>query len=181
MSELYFRVVFRGWECSHSIRSEMLLRYWCPDFSKKIDRSKKVGKTWKTKNRKLKKSGHQYRSKISLRIEWEHSQPLKITLKYSSGHQSLLLFMIEPGGLVLRKYCISDAVVPHTSSDLGRYRSLHNLRTSTCKTFWHSLFTDTWPTWLFIYFPNQVRSSISESIGKFSAMMLFVMHKKNFN
>ena len=28
----YFRVVFRGWECSHSIRSEILLRYWCPDF-----------------------------------------------------------------------------------------------------------------------------------------------------
>ena len=26
-SELYFRVVFRGWECSHSIRSEILLRY----------------------------------------------------------------------------------------------------------------------------------------------------------
>ena len=45
-SELYFRVVFRGWECSHSIRSEILLRYWCPDFfstsSKKyfFDRSK---------------------------------------------------------------------------------------------------------------------------------------------
>ena len=30
-----------------------------------------------------KKSGHQYRSKISLRIEWEHSQPLKTTLKHS--------------------------------------------------------------------------------------------------
>ena len=27
-----------------------------------------------------KKSGHQYRSKISLRIEWEHSQPLKMPL-----------------------------------------------------------------------------------------------------
>ena len=25
-------MVFRGWECSHSIRSEILLRYWCPDF-----------------------------------------------------------------------------------------------------------------------------------------------------
>ena len=31
-SELYFRVVFRGWECSHSIRSEILLRNRCPDF-----------------------------------------------------------------------------------------------------------------------------------------------------
>ena len=27
---------------------------------------------------------HQYRFKISLRIEWEHSQPLKITLKHSN-------------------------------------------------------------------------------------------------
>ena len=26
-SELYFRVVFRGWECSYSIRSDILLRY----------------------------------------------------------------------------------------------------------------------------------------------------------
>ena len=34
-----------------------------------------------------KKSGHQYRSKISLRIEWEHSQPLKTTLKYSSDRK----------------------------------------------------------------------------------------------
>ena len=32
---------------------------------------------------KVEKSGHQYRSKISLRIEWEHSQPLKPTLKHS--------------------------------------------------------------------------------------------------
>ena len=31
---------------------------------------------------KKKKTGHQYRLKISLRIEWDHSQPLKITLKY---------------------------------------------------------------------------------------------------
>ena len=31
-SELYFRVVFRGWECSHSIRSEILLRNICPGF-----------------------------------------------------------------------------------------------------------------------------------------------------
>ena len=29
---LYFRVIFRGWEWSHSIRSEILNRYWCPDF-----------------------------------------------------------------------------------------------------------------------------------------------------
>ena len=29
---------------------------------------------------------HQYRSKISLRIEWEHSQPLKFTLKHSNLH-----------------------------------------------------------------------------------------------
>ena len=34
----------------------------------------------------LKKSGHQYRFKISLRIEWEHSQPLKFTLKHSNLH-----------------------------------------------------------------------------------------------
>jgi len=27
--------------------------------------------------------GHQYRSEISLRIEWEYSQPLKTTLKHS--------------------------------------------------------------------------------------------------
>ena len=33
-----------------------------------------------------KKSGHQYRFKISLRIEWDHSQPLKITLKHSNLH-----------------------------------------------------------------------------------------------
>ena len=32
---LYFRVIFRGWEWSHSIRSEILNRYWCPDFFKK--------------------------------------------------------------------------------------------------------------------------------------------------
>ena len=30
--------------------------------------------------RSWKKSGHQYRSKISLRIEWEYSQPLKINV-----------------------------------------------------------------------------------------------------
>ena len=29
---LCFRVIFRGWEWSHSIRSEILNRYWCPDF-----------------------------------------------------------------------------------------------------------------------------------------------------
>ena len=52
-SELYFRVVFRGWECSHSIRSDILLRYWCPDFFlnffKKylFDRPKK---SWKSRN-----------------------------------------------------------------------------------------------------------------------------------
>ena len=34
----------------------------------------------------LKKSGHQYRFKISLRIECYHSQPLKITLKHSNLH-----------------------------------------------------------------------------------------------
>ena len=40
-----------------------------------------IGKNifWKS----WKKSGHQYRSKISLRIEWEHSQRLKTTPKYS--------------------------------------------------------------------------------------------------
>ena len=32
---LCFRVIFRGWEWSHSIRSEILNRYWCPDFFKK--------------------------------------------------------------------------------------------------------------------------------------------------
>ena len=37
-----------------------------------------------------KKSGHQYRSKISLRIEWEHSQRLKTTLKYSSDRKATL-------------------------------------------------------------------------------------------
>ena len=121
-SELCSRVVFRGWDCSHSIRSENLLRYWCPDFfstsSKNIfsiDPKKKFGNFRKSENfrdfrdfqksRKFpkksllfslkifenfrtfflidrnfffgeveKKYGHQYRSKISLRIEWEHSQ-----------------------------------------------------------------------------------------------------------
>ena len=34
-----------------------------------------------------KKSGHQYWSKISLRIEWEHSQRLKTTLEYSFDHK----------------------------------------------------------------------------------------------
>ena len=29
---LCFRVILRGWECSHSIRSEILNRYWYPDF-----------------------------------------------------------------------------------------------------------------------------------------------------
>ena len=49
---------------------------------------------FETKNRskkyflgKLKKIGHQSRQKISLRIECEHSQPLKATLQYSSGCQ----------------------------------------------------------------------------------------------
>ena len=31
--ELYFRVIWRGWECSHSIRSEISIRHGCPDFS----------------------------------------------------------------------------------------------------------------------------------------------------
>ena len=30
--ELRFRVVYRCWDCSHSIRSENLSRSWCPDF-----------------------------------------------------------------------------------------------------------------------------------------------------
>ena len=33
-----------------------------------------------------KKTGHQYPLKISLRIEWDHSQPLKITRKHSNLH-----------------------------------------------------------------------------------------------
>ena len=32
--------------------------------------------------------GHQDRSKISLRIEWEHSQPLRTNLKYRSRSQN---------------------------------------------------------------------------------------------
>ena len=131
-----------GWECSHSIRSAILLRYWCPDFCStffwsiekifSIGQKKNRQKIWKMKNfEKLEnvqwkisnlknrflrfeifhwtfssfskffifqifwrfffwpienifsidqkkveqKSGHQYRSKIALRIEWEHSQP----------------------------------------------------------------------------------------------------------
>ena len=133
--ELYFRVVCRGWECSHSIRSEILFRSWCSDFfstfpknifstiwkkSEKILVEEKSEKIWSKKmNRKKmdrkkciskiyffrfffeyffffsdrrkiflgkveKKSEHQYRNKISLRIECEHSQPLQTTLKYSS-------------------------------------------------------------------------------------------------
>ena len=56
-AELYSRVVCGGWDCSHSIRSEILLRSWCPDFFfnffKKyfFDRSKKkvrkFSKKWK--------------------------------------------------------------------------------------------------------------------------------------
>ena len=127
-SELYFRVVSGGWECSHSIRSAILLRYWCPDFfstsstTKKSINQKKSSKKIKffkfSKNQKFskkklrfwifrflrffdfsicsnffwsiekiffeeveKKSEHQYRSKISLRIEWEHSQPLEMVPK----------------------------------------------------------------------------------------------------
>ena len=47
---------------------------------------------WKIHQKKIqdffwgKKSGHQYRFKFSLRIEWDHSQPLKITLKHSNLH-----------------------------------------------------------------------------------------------
>ena len=58
------------------------LRFWkfsvFPDFFGSIENIfEKVG---------LEKSGHQYRSKISLRIEREHSQALKTTLKHSSGY-----------------------------------------------------------------------------------------------
>ena len=94
-------MVPRGWECSHSIRSEILLRYWCPDIFSQLfqiyifdqEKAEKKTKTSKIFDfsdffqkklidrkkyflKKLEKSGHQYRSKISLRIEWEHSQPL---------------------------------------------------------------------------------------------------------
>ena len=128
--ELRFRVVYRCWDCSHSIRSENLSRSWCPDFffnfSKKyfFDRSiffwkkfgrKKIDEQFqnfekpiqkmfdpkKFRYRKIlirkfliqksffsddrlffwksckKKTGHQDRSKISPRIDWEHSQPRK--------------------------------------------------------------------------------------------------------
>ena len=50
-------------------------------FQKILDRSKKIFLKELRKNFE-----HQYRSKISLRIEWEHSQPLKITLKHSNLH-----------------------------------------------------------------------------------------------
>ena len=52
--------------------------YLVPQFEKSI--KKNTGFFWE------KLSGHQYRFKISLRIEWDHSQPLKITLKHSNLH-----------------------------------------------------------------------------------------------
>ena len=45
---------------------------------------------------------HQYRLKISLRIEWEHSQPLKITLKYSNLHP-MKLYQILPWFCTIKK------------------------------------------------------------------------------
>ena len=93
---LCFRVIFIGWECSHSIRSEILLRYWCSknflNFFKNIffDRSKKNPKKFLIFVEKIFFGKvdfffeYQYRCKSSLRIEWEHSQPLKITLKHSN-------------------------------------------------------------------------------------------------
>ena len=51
------------------------------NFQKKLNRSKKY---FLKKLRNF--FEHQYRFKISLRIEWEHSQPLKITLKHSNLH-----------------------------------------------------------------------------------------------
>ena len=57
--------------------------YLVPQFEKSIKKNSRIflGK----------KSGHQYRFKISLRIEWDHSQPLKITLKYSNLHPKKVL------------------------------------------------------------------------------------------
>ena len=137
-ANLYFqrlRVLFRGWECFHSIRKQILLRPWWskkfPTFPKNIfSVDPKMG-TWFFR-RNLKSQGislrfplcnnmllhngnlkeipwdlrfrrknhvpifgstekiffgkvgnffdHQGRSKICLRIEWKHSQPLKSTL-----------------------------------------------------------------------------------------------------
>ena len=47
-----------------------------------------VSESENRKNRKIsrKKTEHQYRLKFSLRIEWDHSQPPKITLKYRYGN-----------------------------------------------------------------------------------------------
>ena len=54
---------------------------WSQKYFLKKNKLKKIGNYFFEK-----KSGHQYRFKISLRIEWEHSQPLKITLKHSNLH-----------------------------------------------------------------------------------------------
>ena len=52
-----------------------------------------------------KKSEHQYRIKISLRIEWEHSQPPENTLKHSSRVCAFFLYYITkiqpPGSEIL--------------------------------------------------------------------------------
>ena len=75
-----FGTIFRGWECSHSIRSEILLRYWCPDFfptfSKKIGRSKK---TFFERFFSSKFSNLKYRKNQNLKKKSEKSKIRKIS------------------------------------------------------------------------------------------------------
>ena len=54
---------------------------------------------------------HQYRSKMSLRIEWEHSQPLKFTLKYSNLHPMNLYQELTSFGRLNKTNAISLSLV----------------------------------------------------------------------
>ena len=63
-----------------------------------VSESQKSRKNQKNYFFEEKKTGHQYRLKISLRIEWGHSQPLKITLKHSNLHPKGNIFVRILGG-----------------------------------------------------------------------------------
>ena len=108
-------MVFRGWECSHSIRSEILLRYWCPDFffnssKKSFFRSikKKVwkfSKKWKfskfsklSKNRKFpKKKSRDFLCTIStfLKISEKNQKKKSKNRKFSLFRKCSNLFFLS--------------------------------------------------------------------------------------
>ena len=134
-------MIFRGWECFHSIREQIFRRPWCSkknstfpknifrpiqrwghDFFGEISNLKEflegfrcvtnIITQWKPlKRNSLKfeispkkscshlwidrknifwKSWKIFRSRISLRIEWEHSQLLKVTLKHRMKKSNFL-------------------------------------------------------------------------------------------